>query len=44
MKGVKTIIILLGDLVAFLWLTLRPLSTLAAENLPARTIGNVPGT
>lgn len=33
MEGVKTIITLLGDLAAFLWLTLRPQSTLAAENL-----------
>ena len=33
MEGVKTIITLLGDLAAFFWLTLRPQSTLAAENL-----------
>jgi hypothetical protein len=33
MEGVKTIITLFGDLVAFIWLTLRPQSTLAAENL-----------
>jgi putative transposase len=33
MKGVKTILILLGDLATFLWLTLRPQSALAAENL-----------
>jgi len=33
MDGVKTIITLLGDLAAFFWLTLRPQSTLAAENL-----------
>ena len=33
MEGVKTIISLLGDLATFLWLTLRPQSTLAAENL-----------
>ena len=33
MEGVKTIITLLCDLAAFFWLTLRPQSTLAAENL-----------
>jgi transposase InsO family protein len=33
MEGVRTIITLLGDLAAFFWLTLRPQSTLAAENL-----------
>jgi hypothetical protein len=33
MEGVKTIITLLGDLATFFWLTLRPQSTLAAENL-----------
>ena len=33
MEGVKTIITLLGDPAAFFWLTLRPQSTLAAENL-----------
>ncbi len=33
MEGVKTIITLLGDLAAFFWLTLRPQSALAAENL-----------
>jgi putative transposase len=33
MEGVKTIITLLGDLGVFFWLTLRPQSTLAAENL-----------
>jgi putative transposase len=33
MEGVKTIITLFGDLATFLWLFLRPQSTLAAENL-----------
>jgi hypothetical protein len=33
MHGVKTIIALFLDLATFLWLTLRPQSTLAAENL-----------
>ncbi|MEN8108966.1 MAG: helix-turn-helix domain-containing protein [Pseudomonadota bacterium] len=33
MDGVKTIITLLGDLVTFLWLFLRPQGSLAAENL-----------
>jgi len=33
MDGVKTIIKLLGDLVTFIWLTLRPHGALAAENL-----------
>ena len=33
MEGVKTIITLLGDLATFFWLTLRPQSALAAENL-----------
>jgi putative transposase len=33
MKGVKTIITLLGDLATSLWLVLRPQGTLAAENL-----------
>ena len=33
MEGVKIIIILLGDLARFLWLTLRPQNALAAENL-----------
>jgi hypothetical protein len=33
MKGVKTILILLSDLTTLLWLTLRPQSALAAENL-----------
>lgn len=33
MEGVKTIISLLGDLAIFFWLTLRPQSALAAENL-----------
>jgi putative transposase len=33
MDGVKTIITLLGDLVIFLWLFLRPQGSLAAENL-----------
>ena len=33
MESVKTIITLLGDLAAFFWLTLRPQSALAAENL-----------
>ncbi len=36
MKGVKTIITLLGDLATFLWLVLRPQGTLAAENLLLR--------
>ena len=33
MEGVKTIITLLVDLATFLWLTLSPPNTLAAENL-----------
>jgi len=33
MEGIKTIISLLSDLATFFWLTLRPQSTLAAENL-----------
>ena len=33
MEGIKMIITLLGDLASFLWLTLRPRSELAAENL-----------
>ena len=33
MEGVETIITLLGDLATFFWLTLRPQSALAAENL-----------
>jgi|GEM_PF-3531880 len=33
MEGAKTIITLLGDLATFFWLTLRPRSTFAAENL-----------
>jgi transposase InsO family protein len=33
MEGVKIIIILLGDLARFIWLTLRPQNALAAENL-----------
>jgi hypothetical protein len=33
MEGVKTIISLLGDLATFLCLVLRPLGTLAVENL-----------
>ncbi|HSB02137.1 MAG TPA: hypothetical protein VLE49_15920 [Anaerolineales bacterium] len=33
MDGVKIIIKLLGDLAIFLWLSLRPRSSLAAENL-----------
>ena len=44
MEGVKTIITLLGDLATFFWLTLRPQSTLAAENLFLRKqFGYVPG-
>jgi hypothetical protein len=45
MEGVKTIITLLGDLAAFLRLTLRTQSTLAAENLFLRKqLRHVPGT
>jgi len=33
MEDIKIIIILLGDLARFLWLTLRPQNALAAENL-----------
>jgi hypothetical protein len=33
MEDVKTIITLLGDLATFFWLSLRPQSALAAENL-----------
>ena len=33
MNGVRTIIKLLGDLVTFMWLIVRPRDTLAGENL-----------